>query len=315
MCLRPRVIVNRYYLKRCSGDHIMAESLFGSANDFYIKVDCALCVECQQKRGKQWRTRLLDEYHYHLKMFPDSKVMFCTLTVEPRYYKWFTEHTNYAVRLFLERYRKRYGISFKHFITSEYGEKRGRLHLHMIGFRMLCNVRELRDLWKYGRVDMQTLKGPQGLTYVSGYITKIVRGDKLTGESIPYFIDEDKKTKVWVSPGLGLHYSLDPKIREWHFSGSYPRYVRVRDNGSPFAIPRYYLPKIFSPVDLARRRMSFLAQQSELPRPPFKVYNRFYNDIESYFKRLHDIGGSPLLLSPQFDLLSFNQKQLYYGKQ
>ena len=314
MCLKPRIIVNRHYLKLCDNNSSKALSLFGNALDFYVKVDCGLCVECQTKRGMSWKTRLLDEYHYHLQRFPDDKVSFCTLTVAPEHYAWFCEHTDRAIRLFLERYRKRYGISFKHYITSEYGEKRGRLHLHMIGFRMLCNMCELRDLWKYGRVDMQTLKGPAGLTYVSGYITKIVHGDKQSNESIPYFIDAEKKTKVWVSPGFGLAYTLDPKVREWHYASRYPRYVRVRDNGSPFAVPRYYLPKLFSPLDLARRKKDYIAQSRILPSPPFKVHKSYFNSLESYFSKLHKVGGAPILFSIQFDQLNSNQKKLYYGK-
>ena len=314
MCLKPRVIINRHYLKVCDNDSSKALSLFGNALDFYIKVDCGLCVECQTKRGMMWKTRLLDEYFYHIKHFSKDTVSFCTLTVAPEYYDWFCKNANKAVRLFLERYRKRYGCSFKHYITSEYGEKRGRLHLHMIGFRMLCNVVELRSIWKYGRVDMQTCKGPQGLTYVSGYITKVVHGGKKSKESVPFFIDKDKKTKVWVSPGFGLGYCLDQSNRDWHFSGRYPRFVRVRDNGSPFAIPRYYLSKIFSPIDLARRKRDFFTQSLELPKPPYKVRNSYFANLESYFLKLHSVGGAPVMLSPQFDKLSNSLKQIYYGK-
>lgn len=313
MCLKPRVIVNRHYLK-ISKSLDMAESLFGSAPDFYIKVDCGNCIECQRKRANGWRTRLLDEYNYHIKYFPKGSVSFCTLTVSPQYYSEFVKDPGVFVRRFLERYRKRYGVSFKHFITSEYGEKRGRLHLHMIGFRMLCDIRELRDLWHYGRVDIQTLKGPQGITYVSGYITKVVKGDHLSGQLQPYFIDPDKKTKVWVSPALGLSYCMDNDKRQWHTSGRSLRFVRVRDNGSPYALPRYYLDKLFSPIDLARRRLDFIRQSFELPKPPYRVHKSFYGSLDSYFSALHKIGGSPVLLSPQFDLLTYSQIQNYYGK-
>lgn len=311
MCLRPKMIVNRHYLKICDNDISRATQLFESALDFYVKVDCGLCIECQLKRGRSWRTRLLDEYHYHQQYRPDVKVQFCTLTVSNDYYAEFKEDPGVFIRFFLERYRKRYGCSFKHYITSEFGEKRGRLHLHMIAFGMLCSCKELRSLWSYGRVDMQTLKGPQGCTYVSGYITKIVKGDKQSKENIPYFITPEQKTKVWVSPGLGLDYCLDYDNRRWHFSRRYPRTVRVRDDGSPFALDRYYLSKLFSPIDLYRKRQDYYTSQLSLPKPPFKAYNRYFNDYESYMDFVGSIGGKPLLNSFQFKLLPPNYKKIY----
>lgn len=319
MCLKPNIIINRHYLKICNDDKSKALSHFGNALDFYVKVDCGLCIECIQKRGKLWRTRLLDEYHYYTDNFPDKKIQFCTLTIAPEYMHLFNTRASAqkCIRLFLERYRKRYGCSFRHFICSEYGEKRGRLHYHMIGFGMLCNFKELASLWKYGRVDMQTLKGPQGLTYVSGYITKVVKADKLTHLQ-PFFIERDKKTYVFVSPGLGLNYCLDQFNRDWHFSGKYPRYVRVRDNGTPFALPRYYLDKIFSPIDLCRRKNDYNTQLTELPKPPFIAHKRYFDDLASFADYVRSIGGDPTLHPLQFNLLPNNIKPLFnqinYGK-
>ena len=298
MCLSPRLIVNRHYLKIANNSKHGAESLFGSAPDYLVKVDCGLCVECQTKRGNNWKTRLLDEYHYHKKKFPDDKVIFGTLTIAPQFMDRFDTPTKVdkEIRKFFERYRKMFGCSFRHYLTSEYGEKRGRLHFHFIGFRMLCNIAELRRLWPFGRVDMQTLKGPQGLTYVSGYITKVVKGDKLSKQSIPFFIDKSKKTKVWVSPALGKDYCLDELNRSFHSQHHKPLYIRQHSNGLPFAIPRYYLDKLFSPVDLANRKAEYLKQSFELPKPPFKAHKRTFNDFVQYVNYVRSIGGAPLLM-------------------
>lgn len=317
MCLKPKVIVNRHYVK-VAGSAENALQLFSAAPDLYVKVDCGLCIECQIKRGSSWRTRLLDEYKYFVDRFPKEKVHFVTLTIAPEYYHLFHDKASSCrmIRLFLERYRKRYGCSFKHYITSEYGEKRGRLHFHMISFRMLCNAKELRELWSYGRVDMQTLKGPQGISYVSGYVSKIVKGDKLTSNQ-PFFIAPDKKTFVLVSPKFGRDYITDKSNFDYHYSGNFLKTVRVRDNGSPFGLPRYYR-KIFSPLDIIRQKRDYLASSLKLPTFPIKVYNRIFNDFKSYFDYLYSIGGRPLLLHPQLQLLKqldFNLINSYYGKQ
>lgn len=304
MCLAPRLIINRHYLKICGNNKHGAVSCFGSAPDFYVKVDCGLCVECQKKRGNNWKTRLLDEYHYHVTKFPDDKVIFGTLTIAPAFMDRFDTpvKVDKEIRKFFERYRKMFGCSFRHYLTSEYGEKKGRLHFHFIGFRMLCNIHELRRLWPFGRVDMQTLKGPQGLTYVSGYITKIVKGDKLSKDSIPFFIDKEKKTKVWVSPALGKDYTLDSVNRSFHIQRGRPVYIRQHDNGLPFGIPRYYMDKLFSPIDLARCKSDWFNQMYELPKPPFKAHKRIFNEFVSYVDYVKSIGGAPLLMLPYSQL-------------
>lgn len=312
MCLRPNIIVNRHYLKICDSDRLRALKLYGQRPDFYIKVDCGICIECQKKRGANWRTRLLDEYSYYVKRFPDNKIHFCTLTYAPEYYERFKDNPEKSVRLFLERYRKRYGKSFRHWICSEYGEKKGRLHLHMIAFGALFDIEELRSLWSYGRVDMQTLKGPQGLTYVSGYITKVVKNGKQSKDNIPLFIPKDKKTYVWTSPRFGLAYSLDYTNRFFHTQNGKLVYLRQRDNGAPFAIPRYYMNKIFSPIDLYNRRSQYFDSLFSLPKPPFKVLNHYYDDFVSYLKKVHKLGGTPLILSTQFNLLNFDEKLIYF---
>lgn len=304
MCLSPNLIINRHYLKICDNDKSRVLSHFGSAPDLFIKVDCGLCFECQKKRGNHWRTRLLDEYHYRRKMYPDEKVSFITLTFDTPSLKRFRDCPEKAVRLFLERYRKRYGKSVRHFITTEFGEKRGRLHLHMIAWSPLCNAKELRLLWSYGRIDMQTLKGPQGLTYVSGYITKVVQGGKLSS-NIPLFIDYEKKTKCFVSPGFGKQFIFDPEKRNLVYQKGTPHYVGVRDNGSPFAYPRYYY-RIFSPLDLIRKKQSYFADTLQLPQPPYKVLNRYFDDFGQYLDYLHSLNGNCVLLPIQFTQLNLN---------
>lgn len=304
MCLSPQLIINRHYLKICDNDKSRVLSHFCSAPDLFIKVDCGLCFECQKKRGTQWRTRLLDEYHYRHKMDPDEKVSFITLTFDTPSLKRFRDCPEKAVRLFLERYRKRYGKSVRHFITTEYGEKRGRLHLHMIAWSPLCNAKELRRLWSYGRIDMQTLKGPQGLSYVSGYITKVVKGGAQS-TNVPLFIDKDKKTQVFVSPSLGKSFIFDDLKRHFVYQKKDPVYVCVRDNGTPYSIPRYYY-KIFSPLDLIRKKQRYFADALQLPEPPFKVLNRYFDDFGQYLDYLHSLNGNCVLLPLQFQKLNLN---------
>lgn len=297
-----------------AGSLSAAFDLFRLAPDFFVKVDCGLCIDCLDKVAASWRTRLIDDYHYYQNKFPHRKIHFVTLTIAPEYYEQFTKSYSHSIKLirkFFERYRKRYGCSFKHYLTSEYGDKRGRLHFHMISFGMLCDVRELRKLWSYGRVDMSILEGPKGCTYVSGYINKGVRKEGL------YFVEKDKKGFRCVSPGLGLAYTQDPVVRCYHVQHNQPVFVRQQTNGCPVALPRYYLHKLFSPIDLARRKDYFVKLSMELPKPPYRANRLQFYSLSSYFKYLHSVGGVPVLSGKQFDqLLQLDfetQKSYFYG--
>lgn len=306
MCLRPKAIVNRHYLKLCDGDHNASFDRYGYKHDFFVKVDCGLCVECLRKYQSTWSRRLIDEYTYYCKSHPKSTVGFCLLTIAPKYYDDFMKSPNAFVRRFLERYRKRYGCSFKHWITSEYGEKRGRLHFHMISFGMLCGVSDLEKLWSYGWCSVSSLRGPQGITYVSKYVTKFV--DKFGS----LFLDPDKKSYRWISPGIGKSYSLDYDNRYAHFHRGDPVFMRFNDNGSPAVLPRYYYDKLFSPIDLCRRREAFFDSLLDLPMPPYRVNKHYYNDLLSYFIKLRELGGYPLFLSTQFTKLNLQEKYHYF---
>lgn len=305
MCLSPKSIVNRHYVK-VAGSLTGAFEVFRNAPDFFVKVDCGLCIDCLRKVGMHWRTRLLDEYHYWCRDDKRSKVHFVTLTIAPEFYAAVKRSPQAYIRRFFERYRKRYGVSFRHYLCSEYGEKRGRLHFHMISFGMLCDITELRKLWKYGRVDMSVLQGPQGANYVSSYVTKGV---------VKYFIDKSEKTFRLVSPGIGLRYCLDPANRSFHYQNGKPVFLRFRQNGSPFAVPRYYLDKIFSPIDLHRRRSLYLSQQNQLPSTPLMANRRLFDSVASYFQYLHSVGGAPCLFINQFAQLTPREQNAYfYGK-
>lgn len=307
MCLRPRFIVNRYYLKLTHGDVLHAQYLYGKNVDFYIKVGCGLCVECVSRSAQCWAQRLCDHYEYLLKNgYDKSKVSFVTLTCAPEFYDDFKKSPNVFVRRFLERYRKRYGRSFDHYIVSEYGEKRGRLHFHMVAFGMLCNAIELRKLWFYGRVDLQVLKGDEGLGYIAGYVNKKMK------EEGDLFVDPNKKSYRWVSPGLGKAYTMDYDRRSFHIQHGHPVPFRMSSNGAPIPLPRYYYDKIFSSIDKYNLKRLYFEEQLSFPKPPYRVHRRYFTDVVSYFRELHALGGYPLLSFAQLRILNVSQLNSYF---
>ena len=314
-CLKQRTIVNRRYVK-LAGSVPRAEELFIGAPDLYLVVDCGRCLPCQKKRATMWRQRLLDEYHYMVSKSPDLKyrVFFVTLTIAPQYYKKDIKVAYSLFKHFRERYRKTYGVSLRYWLTSEYGEKRGRLHFHAIFFNPLFDCHELSSMWKYGRCDMSVVgdspKNPtkdpnKGIASVTKYITKYV--DK-------WFINWDERSFIWCSPGLGTAYTRDLANRNFHnqFGGLF---FRTDDsNRFPIALPRLYVQKLFSPIDLKRRSKNYIKRINSAPEFPKKIGSLTFDSFIPYVNYLNSIGGKCTLLSSQLPYLSSLELKTYFNQ-
>lgn len=102
----------------------------------YIPISCGNCIECRKKKARDWRVRLLEEYK------TDQSGQFVTLTfseekLKAAEIKAETREANQvatvAIRDFLERWRKKYKRSVKHWFITELGHKNTeRLHIHGI---------------------------------------------------------------------------------------------------------------------------------------------------------------------------------------
>lgn len=315
MCINQRTIVNRRYVK-LSGSASSAEVLFRGAKDLYLLVDCGRCLPCQKKRANYWRQRLIDEFTYYVKDNPGNKykVYFVTLTIAPQYYKKDVARCYDLFKHFRERYRKRFGVSLRYWVCTEYGEKRGRLHMHALFFNPLFSATQLRELWQYGRCDMSvvgcSLKNPEqdpvkGIAYVTKYITKTV--DK-------WFINWSDRSFIWCSPGIGKRYCLDPEKRRFH-SREGGLFFRVDESGRfPQALPRYYAEKLFSPLDRLRRSLTYIDHLSDPPLFPITVGKRRFNDFKPYVDFVTSLGGRVALLSTQLDKMTIDDRITYLNQ-
>ena len=311
MCLHPRFIVNRKYIK-LAGSSIDAISMFGYAPDLYVLVDCGNCLPCQKKRSNSWRQRLIDEFNYLVEKDPSvaHRVYFATLTLAPKFYKKDVKHAYSLFKKFRERYRKRYCKSLRYWVTTEYGEKRGRLHFHAIFFDPLFTGADLLSLWSYGRVDMSVVgdspKTPErdplkGIAYVTKYITKYCD---------TWFVDPSKKSNIFCSPGLGLAYVRDPKNRHFHSQHGGLRF-RLSDNNMPIGLPRYYIDKLFSPVDKLRFSKLNIERLINPPEFPIKLGKQLFYSFETYLQFVNSIGGYVPLTSEAFKKLKPIEQLLY----
>ena len=327
MCINQRTIVNRRYIKAVksfpgnkdlspSKLSSIAEVVFKHAPDLYILVDCGRCLQCQKKRSTMWRNRLIDEFKYLVERYPDKKhrVFFVTLTMAPQYYKNDITHVHDLIHKFRERYRKRFGKSLRYWITTEYGERRGRLHLHAIFFDPLFEATQLPDLWQYGRCDMSVVgcspknleQDPlKGIVYVTKYITKFCDQN---------YLDWDKRSHIFTSPGLGLRYCLDPRSREFHNQKGGLFFRTDPSFKYPLPLSRYYVNKLFSPLDTFRRSQIAITRMHSAPVYPVRVSSVNCGSLSAHISMLNSLGGRLNFLSTQFDKLTLDEKRLYLSQ-
>lgn len=299
-CIKPIKIVNPRYIK-LAGSKAQAFRDFGLKPDLYLIVPCGRCLHCLKRRGVEWRRRLLDEYRY-MPAAARQKVRFVTLTVAPKFYRDFVERPKYYIRLFLDRYRKRFGHSPRHWIINEYGDdpKRSRrLHFHALFFDNEVLRADLEAVWQYGIVRSSRLRSSAAISYITTYVTKFIN---------KWIIDKDEKQFILCSPGIGKAYTLDPANLRWHHAGGQLRCYRLDFGGRLCAIPRYYRQKIFSSFDLLRIRLRYLASLSELP-DTFSLGKRVFTSFWTYAKACFEVGGCPLLLDQQWYILFYGKKQ------
>lgn len=202
--------------------------------DLYIEVPCGKCHSCFRRRMNDYRFRLLYEHN----KYPNS--IFLTLTFDEKNLKRFEKEPNKAVLLFLDRCRKRFGKSLRHWFCSEYGSLNGRIHYHGIVFNIPgfnpadFNSKTVSELWSYGYVYVGYCN-PETMSYITKYVTKTAS----KGLNPPRIIS---------SKGIGEGY-LTPRNILYHNDGqgNYRPYV---DYGSfRFPLPRYYYNKLFSESD------------------------------------------------------------------
>ena len=125
MCLYPRLIQNRKYVaNKKNGGNVPP---FSDIRVLGVPVSCGNCMECIKKKRSEWQQRLNEE----IKENKNGK--FVTLTFSRKeYIKLFKEvgKTGYeaendisslAVRRFLERWRKEFKKSVRHWLVTELG--------------------------------------------------------------------------------------------------------------------------------------------------------------------------------------------------
>lgn len=237
MCLYPKLIVNRKFQGNKKNGGNPPELKDNRVR--FVPVGCGQCIECRKKKANEWKVRL----HEELKV--TKYAYFITLTFSPEELEKLCSKYNLkesnavagkAVRLFLERVRKKYKKSIKHWLITELGqEKTERIHLHGILFMEYpINNEWLSNFWTYGNCDTGQYCNSRTIFYIVKYLTKI---DTKHKGYIP---------QIFCSAGLGKNY-IDNFSRYKHkFIGKDTRDYYTLPNGQKMSLPIYYRNKVFT---------------------------------------------------------------------
>ena len=145
-----------------------------------------------------------------------------------------------ATRLFLERWRKKYGKSLRHWFVTELGHN-GTENIHLHGIVWTDKTMdEIRSVWNYGY--MWPRPGCKEKNYVNGrtvnYIIKYVTK-----------IDEDHKgykSMILTSAGIGGNYIRRSDSLKNKFKGKDTNEAYRTSTGNKMAMPIYWRNKIYS---------------------------------------------------------------------
>lgn len=183
MCLYPRLIKNRKYeANKKNGGVIPA---INDKRTLAVPVGCGKCMECMKKKGREWQVRLLEDIRHN------KNGIFVTLTFSNESIKEISEKyiektikgydrdnaiAKKGVRLFLEKWRKKFGKSARHWLVTELGHE-GTENIHLHGIIWTDHKREdIEERWGHGIVWTNDVKkgyvNEQTVNYITKYISK-----------------------------------------------------------------------------------------------------------------------------------------------
>lgn len=215
----------------------------------YVELPCGNCIECREAKAREWQVRLGEEIKDHKYKY------FITLTFSPKELQQLCLKTRleecnavaaYAVRHMLERWRKTYKKSLRHWLITELGhEGTERIHMHGI---LMSDIELQFDktkeenfytwkYWKYGLVYVGQYVNQRTVNYIVKYINKI---------------DNDHKGfvgQILCSPGIGKSWLDRIDQSQYKYRPRQTKDTYTLNNGCKVKQPTYYRNKLRTPEE------------------------------------------------------------------
>lgn len=328
MCLYPKLILNRKYIGNKKNGGIAPTP--PDPRVLFVPVGCGKCMECKKQRTNNWRIRLMEEirtavrakfvtmtfsekslieieYNIHKEereklgkanKKTDKRVKYTKATG----YELDNKIATYAVRHFLERYRKKYRTSIKHWLVTELGgNNTERLHIHGIIWtnehektenkiltKWTDTKPEIEHIWKYGTVNRMQ-KG-----WEDNYVNEIT-----VNYIVKYINKTDDKHKLYnpiilTSAGIGKNYINRPDSRANKFKGEDTKTTYSTRQGIKLGLPIYYRNKIYTEKEREQLWINLLNKEERWVdglRVSIKDGEEDYNEVVKRAREVNRIRG------------------------
>lgn len=320
MCLFPSFVKNPKYTEtKKNGGKIPPVT---DPRVLYVPIGCGDCMECRRQKQRDWLIRLQED----IKTNPNAKFIAltfsnesyrdiitesrvrhllqkCRLTAGTKLTKTniiqdITQLNGYerdnaiattAVRLFLERWRKQYSKSLRHWLVTELGHNgTENIHLHGIIWTDLpiTNIENtiLEELWTYGivwkgekrhytqtRGTLKNYVNAATINYITKYVTK-------QDEKHPYY-----KPIVLASKGIGRNYTNSYNATKNRYTETGTNETYRTESGHKIKIPTYYRNKIYTEE---QRELLWIEKLNEKKRYVNGIEISIRENHHHYFKIL-----------------------------
>ena len=255
MCLYPTLIENpKYKANKKNGGVI---PLLHNQAIRMVPIGCQDCIECRKKKAREWQSRLQEDLRKHKNgrfvtfTFSDESIKEL-YEMEPNK-KWQgVKHlegyeldnaiATRAVRLFLERHRKKYSKSLRHWLVTEIGHN-GTKNIHLHGIIWTDeHLDTIEQLWKYGTMWKGKEVNGKLINYVNertvNYIVKYIH--KVDCENKSY------RSIVLTSAGIGRCYIERNDWKNNKFRGKETNENYRTRQGREIPLPIYWRNKIYT---------------------------------------------------------------------
>ncbi len=140
-----------------------------------------------------------------------------------------------AIRRYLERWRKQFGKSLRHWIVTEKGQE-GTERIHMHGIVWTNEDKNvIEEKWSYGWCEIgKKGVGEESAGYLVKYMSKVDERHR------------DFKSKVFTSAGIGRKYIEREDSNNNKFRGKDTKEVYRNRKGQSLSLPQYYRHKLYN---------------------------------------------------------------------
>jgi len=284
MCLYPKLIENRKYKANKKNGGIIPP--VSDKRTLMVPVGCGKCIECKKQKARNWQVRLHEELRH------DKTGQFVTLTFSDEEYKKLSEEitgvTDYnldneiatlATRRFLERWRKKYKTSVKHWLVTELGHN-GTENIHIHGLLWTNKKKEtIEQIWKYGWIYIGDYVNEKTINYIVKYVNK-------TDKDHPNY-----NSKILTSAGIGNKYleRIDSKKNKYNPTETKETYTTRQ--GIKLNLPIYYRNKIYTEEEREKLWLEKLDKEERWvcgEKVDISKNEDNYNKLRDYYRQLNN---------------------------